>query len=278
VRIVLVVNPRSGADVAPEDLEAELRRHGASVQRLATEEKDRAPEAGPDRIVVAGGDGTLAPAADIAAQAGAELAVVPAGTANDFARAMGLPRDLEEACRLAATGQVVRRVDLGRLRERPFLNVANGGLPYRAAREARGLKGALGSLAYGAGGLRAALRAEPVSCRVTCDGRLLFEGVAWQVTVANTGAFGAGSRVEANPADGLLDAVVIEAGSRARLALHGAGLRRGSVGGRPGVRRGRGARVDLRLVPGGLNVDGELVEGEDATLSVEPGAVALVVG
>lgn len=90
---------------------------------------------------MAGGDGSIAPAAAAAASAGIPLAVIPAGTANDFARELDLPRDIEEACRLAAAGRETRSLDLGRMGERPFVNIASAGLAPVAASEASGLKG-----------------------------------------------------------------------------------------------------------------------------------------
>ena len=58
---------------------------------------------------MAGGDGSIAPAAAAAGAAGLPLAVIPAGTANDFAHGMKLPLDLDEACRLAVQGTRPRR-------------------------------------------------------------------------------------------------------------------------------------------------------------------------
>ena len=80
-----------------------LRAAGAEaeLQTFPPSECDAAVATRPDRLVVAGGDGSIAPAAEAAAGAGIALAVIPAGTANDFARAMELPDDLDDACRLA---------------------------------------------------------------------------------------------------------------------------------------------------------------------------------
>ena len=59
--------------------------------RFDVDEVEAAVESGAERIVVAGGDGSIAPVAAAAGAAGIPLAVVPAGTANDFARRIGLP-------------------------------------------------------------------------------------------------------------------------------------------------------------------------------------------
>ena len=74
---------------------------GATVSRFDIEQLERAVRSRPDRLVVAGGDGSIAPAAAAAGAAGIPLAVVPAGTANDFAERLGLPSDVAAACELA---------------------------------------------------------------------------------------------------------------------------------------------------------------------------------
>jgi diacylglycerol kinase family enzyme len=252
---------------------------GTDVAQFPLDDVDAAVSARPTRLAVAGGDGSLAPVARRASRAGLELAVIPTGTANDFARAMGIPLDTEAACELAVRGRSVRRVDLGLMDDRPFLNVASLGLPPAAARRASGLKGALGPLAYAAGALAAGLQAQPVECRVCGDGAELFAGAAWQVTVAGSGAFGAGSSVEADPADGKLDLVVIEAGSRARLAGHAYALRTGGLAEQDGVRKARCANATIEL--GGdepFNVDGEIVRSGSCDFAVERDGVAVVVG
>ena len=149
-----------------------------------------------------------------------------------------------------------------------------------AAREAEGLKRALGPLAYAVAALRAGLTAEALPCRVECDGTSIHEGPAWQVTVGCGGAFGGGASVKADPADGVLDLVAIPAGSRASLAWRAFGLRRGRVEEQGGVEstRCREARIE---VEGELtmNVDGEVVRfGPAARFTVEPGAFEVVVG
>ena len=117
-----------------------------------------------------------------------------------------------------------------------------------------------------------------VRCSVRCDGREVFSGHAWQLTIACSGAFGAGSRVqEADPGDGLLDVVAMAAGPRARLARYAYGLRRGRVSEQPGVVHDRGTVVDLDLPAGErLNVDGELVPAARRA-AVIPGRFELVV-
>lgn len=281
--IALITNPGSGS--ADEiDIAARLADSGAEVEEFPIERASDAAEHGAERIIVAGGDGSIAPAAAVAARLGVELAVIPSGTANDFADRMGLPSEIDEALMLAAAGTHTRRVDLARLGERPFINVASLGLAPAAAAAAAALKDALGALAYAVGALRAAGTEQPLSCAVACDGEGLFEGQAWQVMIGCTGAFGGGSRIEADADDGQLDVVVIEGGARAMLAKRAIGLRRGDVEAQEGVHSSRGCEITVSLQgPADLNVDGELVDsrqvgGEQLRFRVEPSAVQLVIG
>ncbi|HEY8466841.1 MAG TPA: diacylglycerol kinase family protein [Solirubrobacterales bacterium] len=274
-RVALLANPDSGSGDAGS-VEGELRRLGAEVFALEPDEADAAVRLEPDRIVIAGGDGSLARPAAAAARAGIPIAVVPVGTANDFARHLGVPEDTRDACALALAGEP-RPLDLAWLERRPFLNVASVGLAPAAARRADALKGALGPLAYAVGAVRAGVRAEPVRCAVICDGKPWFEGDAWQVTVACTGAFGGGSSVDADPHDGRLDVVVIEANGRAALVRHAWGLRRGTLAEQQGAAKRLCRTAELRFDGRRrFNVDGELVETESCSFSIEPGAVQVV--
>jgi diacylglycerol kinase (ATP) len=280
VILALVANPASGTDTDVDSLTAALVRRGAEVRAFAIHDADAAGDAGADRLVVAGGDGSVGLAAQVAARAGVPLAVVPTGTANDFARALGLPRDREAALALAAhPGAATRPLDLAFAEDRPFVNAASVGLSVAAARRAHALKAMLGPVAYGLGALRAGLVSSPVWCRVTCDGTLCFHGWAWQATVAATGHFGGGSEVGDLPLeDGLLDAAVIEAGSRARLVRYAYAMRAGRLIDERGVRHGRGREI-LVEVPSGapFNVDGELCAVSPGRFSVRRRALSVVV-
>ena len=176
--LALVANERSGSS-DPERCAECLRSFGAGVRRFGIDEIAEAVVSGVDRVVVAGGDGSIAPVAAAAGAAGIPVAVVPAGTANDFARRMELPDELSAACELAARGTRLRELELGWLnRERPFVNVASAGLPAPAAQRAGSWKRLLGPLAYAMGALSAGLTAKPLTCLVECDGRELLAGEA----------------------------------------------------------------------------------------------------
>jgi diacylglycerol kinase (ATP) len=274
--IALLTNPDSGQGDANDVADA-IGNLGAEVVTFRLDEVDAAIAVEPTRLVVAGGDGSLGCVA-ASVGAGLPMAVVPTGTANDFARALGIPLGIDDAVRLAVKGEETRSVDLAHMDERPFLNVASLGLSPAAAEHASGLKQALGSLAYTAGALRAGFEADPVRCSVRCGGEPLFDGEAWQVTVACTGAFGGGSSVEADPADGRLAVVAIEAESRARLVRHAYGMRAGEIESQPGVHSRRCPTAEIVLdEEQAFNVDGELIDSGTCSFRVEPRAVSVVV-
>jgi diacylglycerol kinase (ATP) len=256
-----------------------LRDEGAGeVALVSIEHGVPAVDAGVDRLVVASGDGGVGPAAERAGDAGVPLAVIPSGTANDFARRMRLPTDPRDAARLAVRGEHRRRLDLARMGDRPFVNVATAGLSVDATRRAAPLKRVLGPLAYFVGAGVTAVAGKPLGCAVDVDERRVFQGRAWQVMVACSGAFGAGSVVdEAEPDDGLLDLVVIQAGRRLRLVQHAHGLREGRITSQPGVLSTRGSRVSLGLPRGArLNVDGEVLPAV-SQITIAPGHFQVVV-
>jgi YegS/Rv2252/BmrU family lipid kinase len=296
--VALVANQESG-NSDPARCAETLARFGAAVRRFDVRQLERAFGEGAggagragtegnaagllgvDRVVVAGGDGSVAPVAALAGEAGIPLAVLPVGTANDFAGRLGIPGDLTEACRLAVHGSKLRSLELGWMNgERPFVNVASAGLPAPAAAHARSWKDRLGPLAYALGALQAGATAKPLPCLVECEDEELLAGEAWQVTVAASGAFGAGAVIdEADPGDGALEVVAIEAGARLGLVTLAYRLRRGRVTGHPRAFHKRCGNVTVQVPDGTrFNVDGELVTTGDARFTAAKDAFRLVVG
>jgi diacylglycerol kinase family enzyme len=86
-----------------------------------------AVKAGATRVAVVGGDGTISAAAAALVGTDVELVVIPAGTFNHFARDNGIPTDLDEACAVAHSTQVIR-ADVGRVNGRVFLNTSSVGV------------------------------------------------------------------------------------------------------------------------------------------------------
>jgi diacylglycerol kinase family enzyme len=266
--VVLIANAKSGTGGA-DRVAGLLREHGAEplpvpFERVCTEPADRVARdvAGAERVVVAGGDGSIGPAASLAAAAGIPLAVAPAGTANDFARFVGLPLDVPEAIALATTrAPRLRPMELALADGRPFVNAASAGLSVLAARHARPLKGRLGPLAYAVGAARAGATGRPLPAIVVVDGEEAWRGKAWQVVVAVTGAFGGGSGTGGvETEDRALDVAIVEAGSRAALVLRAFAMRRGRLVHEDDVAHLRGREIRLALASQGvMNVDGEVL-------------------
>ena len=293
MRLALIANPHSGTAPDPVDLETLLAADGAEVSYVPIEQiadkhggdlvagaLDALREAGaPDRLVVAGGDGSVGPAALCAAKLGVPLAVIAVGTANDFARAKELPQDLAEAAVLARDPAApTAAAELGMAGNRPFVNAAAAGLSVAAAHAAKPHKSRLGPLAYAVGAVRAAVSTQPLRCTVTCDGERRAAGSAWQVVVAVTGAFGGGSEIGGTRVgDGLLDVAVVPAGSRIGLVRRAYGMRAGHLTKQSDVAHERGATIELEIDGDhGFNVDGETCRCDPAHFTLHDGGFELV--
>jgi diacylglycerol kinase family enzyme len=128
---LLLVNPRSGDNrPSADELRAEAEGRGVQV-RLLREDDDVAElarEADADILGMAGGDGSLALVATVAIERDLPLVVVPFGTRNHFARDVGLDRDDPVAALDAFDGGRERRIDVGLVNGRRFLNNVSLGL------------------------------------------------------------------------------------------------------------------------------------------------------
>ncbi|NUP16750.1 MAG: diacylglycerol kinase [Streptomyces sp.] len=132
----LIMNPRSGGGkVGRFDLVAKARALGAEVAVLdpaypqdVAELARGAVARGADLLGVAGGDGTQALVAGVAARHGLPFLVISAGTRNHFAMDLGLDRDDPSTCLDALTDGVELRIDLGLIGERVFVNNASFGV------------------------------------------------------------------------------------------------------------------------------------------------------
>jgi diacylglycerol kinase family enzyme len=115
-----------------------------TVQPKALEKRlEEAIREGARRILVAGGDGTIATAAALVAKSRTELAILPGGTLNHFARDHGIPTDLGKAALVASDGPVVG-VDIGYLNDCVFLNTSSIGAYVTFVRERERLEKHLG--------------------------------------------------------------------------------------------------------------------------------------
>jgi diacylglycerol kinase family enzyme len=122
------VNARAGsADEAGDALSDASRFDVRQIEpeRLADEIR-QAVDGGASRVLVAGGDGTIAAAAAVVAGTPVELALLPGGTLNHFTRDLGLPIEPAEAAAIATGGRPVE-VDVGYVNDRLFLNTSSVG-------------------------------------------------------------------------------------------------------------------------------------------------------
>lgn len=161
-------------------------------------------------IIASGGDGTVSAIAGVTIQTGIPLGVIPRGTANAFAVAMGIPTDLKQACEAIAGGNT-RVVDAAYCNDIPMILLAGVGFEAEMVENAnRELKNQLGTLAYVLSGAQQLFAQELFKAEIEIDGETIeFDTVA--VTVANAApatsvtAQGFG---EVIPDDGLLEVTI----------------------------------------------------------------------
>jgi diacylglycerol kinase family enzyme len=145
MKVRAVLNPGGGTLAGSQDdavadqlavafetqgIEAEIR----TTDRIAEAFADAASADGIDAVVAGGGDGTVSCAAAALAGTGRPLGIIPLGTLNHLARDAGIPLDLDEAAALVATGRA-RRIDLGEVNGRTFVNNSAIGLYPRIVRD-----------------------------------------------------------------------------------------------------------------------------------------------
>lgn len=299
----MIVNPRSrnGATgrrwervehklrAALGTFEVDRTRGPRDAERIARE----AVRAGVERVVVAGGDGTLSEVASGLLSAGlgdrAEIGLLPLGTGGDFARTLGIPRDLDGAIACVAAGKV-RRTDAGRVRyldesgreaTAHFVNVASlgiSGLTVQLVNRTTKLFGGTVSFLVGTVRSIARYRCRDVSIRV--DGGLVHEGPLILATAANGRYFGGGMQVApgARTDDGLLDVVTIPELSKLQLIAKLPLIYAGGHLREPAVRLHRGRVVEMDAVPGTvyLDIDGEPLGTLPARVEILPAAVSLL--
>ena len=220
--VVLVVNPHASR-VRPAvvaGVQAELVRFGASVQTLVTESADEAigtfVDAEGRRLVLVGGDGTLHAAANTPGVR-PELALIPAGRANNVVRSLGIPLDPRAAARLAVEGKV-RPIDAVEVVTPSVRLVAVEGVSIGFLSQARSLYHERNSSHLDsalAAGVAALARFHPLRVRVTRRGSAEELTLA-QLFVANLPLYAFGLQVapDADPTDRLLDVLAIEGHGR----------------------------------------------------------------
>lgn len=290
----VIANPHAGTGELGERLEGLANALGwewcwtgseGEASRLARD----AAERGYERIVAAGGDGTvhLVVQGLIESSARPELAVLPLGTGNDLLRTLGFPSDPEVVMEVLAAGTEQRTIDLARARigpeERILINGSAAGFSGEVDRALDpDAKARWGAWAY----MRAALEVigdlPRYELQVRIDGRDQGSVACIGLTVMNGQACGGGMMVAptASLEDGLLDLMIVEEASTFTLATVAAQLRTGGILDNKYVRHHRGARIELVSEPVmPFNVDGELLgDVHRASFAVLPRALRIAVG
>lgn len=290
-RVALVVNTRSriGGKAYAQAM-ATLRELGVPItSAYPLNNPARLPETvraavneGNDLVVVGGGDGTISSVVDELAHTGVPLGLLPLGTANDFARTLHVPVDLDEACRTIAHGKVVD-IDLGLSGENYYANRASIGIGASVAQAMSPmLKKYVGSLAYPVGTARGFMRHRPFSARLTFpDGDHATQEFSslLQVSVANGRYFGGGqiAAEDAGIDDSTLDVSVLRHGNLRELAKVVRSIRSGTLDTDQATHL-RTRRVVVETEPSlPVNIDGELVANTPQDLSVARNALHVVV-
>ncbi|MCP3979852.1 MAG: diacylglycerol kinase family lipid kinase [bacterium] len=285
-RLPLLLNESAGRGLATDLARAVEGRALLEPRWIAGPDQMTAAAAeaarqGHPRVLVAGGDGTLHRALRGLAGTRASMGLIPCGTGNDLARALGLPLDPVRALKVALEG-TQRRIDLARIDGKPFAGVAGIGIDGAVNRylSRRNLR-RRGPWIYPYALLRVLPSYEPPLLTAEFDGGR-FEGRVMLAAVANSPVFGGGMRVapEARLDDGYLDLVLVKAFSKLNLLKLLPRVYRGTHTTHAAVEVHRVRRVSLH-VRGAATffADGEPVAdvGErPSTVEVWPGALGVV--
>lgn len=165
-------------------------------------------------VLIAGGDGTVDTVVNVMKERKIKLpiAILPAGTANDFARFLGMPQDVKEACEQILNGEV-KKIDIGSINNKYFLNVASTGLFTDISQKMdNNLKNTIGKLAYYVKGLEQLPNFRKLKIKVTSK-EVSFDGDMYLMLVFNGQTAGnLKLAYKAKVDDGLLDVIIVKAG------------------------------------------------------------------
>jgi diacylglycerol kinase (ATP) len=295
MRIVAIVNPMSGAGMDSgvarrrvTMIREEVARRGLEAEIHLTERSGHGRElaagavaTGADLVIVWGGDGTVNEVGGGLSGSRTVLGLIPAGSGNGLAGALGVPRDPRAAIATALEGRTLA-VDVGTLNDRPFFNVAGIGFDAHVARlfnqRARGRRGRLPYIVIG---VREGFSYSGQQYQVTLDG-VAHSSKALLIAFANGREYGMGMQIApgARLDDGLLEAVIVEdrsVAARFRDARH---LALGSIH-RAQHMISQPVRTATVEADGDIeyHLDGEpgVVQGR-VEVSVRPGALAVKAG
>jgi len=284
MRVAVLINPgsgrRQGETIAAAAIPA-LSAAGHDVVTVRGDDADAAHDElrhqvgiGLDAVVVIGGDGALHGVLDLVADTDLVLGLLPAGTGNDTARALGIPlKDPVTALDVVLSGQT-RTIDLARADGRYVATVVASGFDSKVSERASTMRWPSGRLRYQRAIVAELREFEPLPFTITLDGRTI-ERHAMLVAVGNGPSFGGGLRIceGASIDDGLLDVVIINPVSRLKLLQVLPQLRTGAHTGLAEFERHRVREVTLSS-PGIVAYgDGERLGPLPTTTTICPAAL-----
>lgn len=286
-RVLVVANRHSRRGGTHLDQALERLRSGGVEPEVAEPSKHHGIDAiirgrgrDADLVAVGGGDGTLNGAAAALVERGRPFAILPLGTANDLARTLGIPPDPAEAAALILGGRT-RRIDVGKVNDRHFFNVASVGLSVRVAQElTTDVKRRLGVLGYPVTVYRALRDGRSFGAVVKAgdDGReLRLRSI--QLAVGNGRFYGGGMVVHEEAAidDRTLNLYSLKPQPLWRLALRALHIRQGRHHDPETVLALAGTSFEVATDrPMRVNTDGEVTTRTPARFSVLPGALEVV--
>lgn len=261
--------------------------HETQSNQEAGELAQKAAQQGFHRVVAAGGDGTVNAVVNglVAGSGGVSLAVLPIGTANDFALTLAMPDDLTEAAEICLAG-AMRRIDVVEYRtqnlSRYFANVAAGGNSDHVTRCLTSeIKERWGAFCYLRGAIEVLGDLDTYHAHVQFDDDEVLELDLWNVIIANgrTNAGHLAVAPRANPEDGLIDVILIRDGTATDLAGIVARFLTSDYLDSPQVLFRQVRRVAIRSTPPmGYSLDGEAIDEEPVAFRCVPGALEMVIG
>jgi len=284
-----LVNPAAGRGTGKSHLDrirvlASRMGAGLVVSRKVSdlaEQARRAAADGVERLLVAGGDGTMHQASQGLAGTACALGVIPLGSGNDLAGTLGIPPDLDVAVQRAVTGEI-RRIDLLRVGDAYSLSYAGVGFDSEVTRFANEVKMLRGPLIYFYSVIHTLITFEPPRMKVVYDGGT-FEGKVMFTVVNNLPRFGGGMRIapEAVIDDGLLDLVIVREVPKSVLLSIFPKVYGGKHVGHPAVTIVRTRRAEITMdramtMYGGGEPLRPMEAGEAVSVEVMPGGLAVV--
>lgn len=287
--IRFLVNPGAGRGTGAAHLDrlrilASRAGAGMVVSRRVTdlaEQARRAVADGVERLLVAGGDGTIHHAVQGLAGTDCALGVIPLGTGNDLAGTLGIPPDLDASVAQALTGEV-RRIDLARVGETYCVGYAGVGFDSEVTRFANEARILRGPLVYFYSVIHTLVTFVPPSMKVVYDGGS-FEGKVMFTVVNNLPRFGGGMRIapDAKINDGLLDLVIVREIPKPVLLSVFPKVYGGKHVGHPAILFARTRRAEITLdrdmtMYGGGEPVRPVAAGETVVVEVVPGELGVV--